>query len=95
MRVVSLKIFTVSKKTFVAPADGPPNVRVQLEQQSLRVQWDDLPVKNKHGQILGFRVRCEPEDEPLKKRHSQVADLVGADIRSAHFSNLRPFTDYR
>lgn len=93
-RVTSITIMLFNRFNCLAPAEGPPNVRAQIEQQSLRVQWDDLPSKHKHGQILGFRVRCETEEEALRK-YSQVADLVGPDVRSAHFTNLRPYTDYR
>jgi hypothetical protein len=86
---------SIYKIHFLVPSEGPPNVRAELEQQSLRVQWDDLDAKHKHGQILGFRVRVEPDDESLRAKFGQTADLVGADVRSAHFTNLRPFTEYR
>ncbi|KAI6207039.1 hypothetical protein M3Y94_00984300 [Aphelenchoides besseyi] len=87
---------TISATTYEStPSTGPENVEVEVEQQLVRVKWDDLMAKNKRGNILGFRVRFTPEEELLRAKHTRSIDLVGADVRTAHFTKLRPFTEYR
>ena len=71
------------------------NVRADVEAQTLRVQWDDVEASAKRGALLGFRVRVTPVEEALRAHFTRQLELVGGDVREAHFTRLRPATAWR
>lgn len=67
----------------------------EAEQQSVRVQWDDVATESKNGLLEGFHVRLVPEETALRQEFTKEELVRGAEARSTHFTRLRAFTAYR
>lgn len=80
-----------------APSAGPETVAVDLHQQSVRVQWDEVPFKSRRGIIEGYHVKLVPEEQQLRKLFKKDEIVRVTDNRVTHFTfnQLRPFTAYR
>ena len=99
-RSLSLNL-TQSTFCFSAPNAPPQNFSaVSISSTSIRVTWDPVPVKDRRGIILGYRLFWDADDRQfhdygVRRRSSNGEELeTEANVLSKDLVGLKKFTNY-
>ena len=92
--------FTQSNFCFSAPNAPPQNFAAfSISSTSIRVTWDPVPVENRQGIILGYRLFWDTDNKQsparVKRRSSSGEELeTEANVLSKDLVGLEKFTNY-
>ena len=77
---------------FLVPSAPPESLRAwNLSSTSLHVQWGPIPVRERHGKILGYEVEIRPDQEKQSKRKTPANHTTS---RSLTFRGLKKYSKY-
>ena len=77
---------------FLVPSAPPESPRAwNLSSTSLHVRWGPIPLKQRHGKILGYQVEKIPKQQKHGRRKPTVNYTAS---RSLTFSGLKKFSKY-
>ncbi|EYB98311.1 hypothetical protein Y032_0132g1710 [Ancylostoma ceylanicum] len=83
-------------KTYEGVPSGPPrNVRADVDsKRGVMVQWEPVEEEQANGNIRGYEIRLEPEQEWLRADGTRKFEVQGAAVLSKTVTGLRAFTSY-